>query len=80
MSVALSTAQKCLLVICPDKVFEFMKTAAQERNAFEMYRAGLLERKNRMYSMRAGGRSAEFRWAYRRTDAGRAAVVEIKST
>ena len=70
----LTKGQARLLAMCPDKRFEFMKTSAQERNAFDMYRAGLLERRSEVYSMKRGGSTVEMRWAYRRTLAGRLAA------
>jgi hypothetical protein len=60
----------------PSDAFEFTKTVAEERFAFDMFRVGLLERRWEMYSMAPGGKSAQFRWSYRLTDMGRAALGE----
>jgi hypothetical protein len=70
----MTKAQARLLAKCPDKMFEFMKTQAQEHDAFELFRAGMLDRRFDVYSMRAGGKSMNMRWAYRRTAAGREAL------
>jgi len=67
-----------LLAKCPDKVFEFMKTHHQERNAFNLFRKGMLDRQSEVYSMRAGGKFMELRWSYRRTIAGRAACGVVR--
>jgi len=75
-TVLMTSGEAKLLRKCPDKAFEFMKTHAQERTAFDLFRKGLLERKSEVYSMSRGGRSMELRWSYRRTDAGRAALVD----
>jgi hypothetical protein len=79
MDVKLTSGEIKLLSKCPDKSFEFMKGHAQERSAFDLFRKGLLERRSEMYSMKAGGRSVELRWSYRRTDAGRAAAAASTS-
>lgn len=77
----LTKAQARLLAMCSDKTFEFMKTSSQERDAFDMYRAGLLERQFEVYRFKRGGQDVEMRWTYRRTDAGRAAVaIPVQST
>ena len=52
-------------------IYEFPSGAHAERFAFEMYEKGLLERENQVYSVSAGGRSMEYRWAYRLSTAGR---------
>jgi hypothetical protein len=54
--------------------YEFPRGAHVERFAFEMYGKGLLERENRVYSVSAGAQSAEYRWAYRLSVAGRKLV------
>lgn len=55
---------------------EFPKTASQENFAFEMGRLGLLERRWEMYSMSAGRKTAQYRWSYKLTPAGCAAIGE----
>lgn len=65
-----------LLARFPRTAYEFPNTAARERFAFDMFQAGLLERRWEMYSMSAGGKSAQFRWSYKLTAAGREALGE----
>jgi hypothetical protein len=75
----LSKVDPSRLALFPSNAFEFTKTVAEERFAFDMSRVGLLERRWEMYSMVPGGKSAQFRWSYRLTDKGRAALGESVS-
>jgi hypothetical protein len=63
-----------LLDLVSDKVFEFTKTSAQEQRCHELVKHGLLERKNEVYRVWAGGERMELRWSYRRTKTGTAAL------
>lgn len=59
------------------KVYEFPQGSHAERFAFEMYEKGLLERENQVYSVSAGGRTTEYRWAYRLSAAGQKIVASL---
>jgi len=59
-----------LLKKCSPRMFEFMKTAAQERRAFELFSKGLLVRQNEVYRVSGGGKSIEYRWSYKVSEAG----------
>ena len=58
--------------------YEFPKSSAQEWFAFDMFQAGLLERRWELYSVSAGRKTAQFRWSYRLTEEGCAALGREK--
>lgn len=64
-----------LLKKCSPRVFEFMRTAAQERRAFELFGKGLLVRQNEVYRISGGGKSTEYRWSYKLSEAGQAMLA-----
>ena len=59
-----------------EQAFEFTRNGHAERFAFEMFRKGLLERRSEVYSVSAGARTVEYRWAYRLSPEGLAFVGE----
>jgi hypothetical protein len=59
-----------LLEALGSKLYLFTKTSAQEHRAFDLFKQGLLDRRSEVYRMSAGRRTVEYRWAYRRTEAG----------
>ena len=65
-----------LLRLISWRTYTFTKGGAQEQRAHSLFLMGLLKRRMQCYSMKAGGKSLQLRWAYMRTIEGTVVLDE----